>query len=93
MILFQQVASRVASRSILSLSQQQGAVRSISIGTDMVSSVIRLQKARPWSMSDDGRSNLAADNAVPLSELFAREKTVAVFGVPAPFTGTCTSEY
>jgi len=81
-----QSATRVASRRI---SQKQG-VRSIAIGTDMVSSVISLQKARPWYMCAEEGSNKAADNAVTLRELFGRDKTVAMFGVPAPFTGTCT---
>ena len=67
-------------------------MRSISIGTDMVSSVISLQKSRPWYMCADEGSNKAEDNAVTLKELFGRDKTLAVFGVPAPFTGTCTRE-
>jgi peroxiredoxin len=37
----------------------------------------------------DGSSNKAADNARTMSEIFKGRK-VAVFGVPAPFTGTCT---
>jgi peroxiredoxin len=63
--------------------------RSITIGTDMLSTVISLQKARPWSMEG---SNKAVDNAVTLKDLFA-DKTVGVFGVPAPFTGTCSNEH
>ena len=59
------------------------------MGTDMISSVISLQKARPWYNSDAEGSNLAIDNVVTLKDLF-RDKTVVVFGVPAPFTGTCT---
>jgi glutaredoxin/glutathione-dependent peroxiredoxin len=69
------------------LKQQQH--RSISMGTDMISSVISLQKARPWYNSEAEGSNLAVDNAVTLKDLF-HEKTVVVFGVPAPFTGMCT---
>jgi peroxiredoxin len=64
--------------------------RSISVGTDMISSVISLQKSRPWHASDSEGSNAAVDNAVTLKELFGN-KTVAVFGVPAPFTGTCSN--
>jgi len=64
----------------------------IAIGTDMLSSVIRLQKARPWYKCAEEGSNLAAKNEVPLHDLF-KGKTVAVFGVPAPFTGTCTHEH
>lgn len=41
---------------------------------------------------DDTNSNLAADNAVAMSDLF-KSKKVAVFGVPAPFTGTCTTAH
>ncbi|CAB9516149.1 Peroxiredoxin-5, mitochondrial [Seminavis robusta] len=66
--------------------------RSITIGTDMISSVITLQKARPWYMDDKEGSNLAKDNEVSLKEIFDGSK-VAVFGVPAPFTGTCTNEH
>jgi glutaredoxin/glutathione-dependent peroxiredoxin len=68
-------------------------MRSITVGTDMVSSVISLQKCRPWFMSADEGSNMAADNVVTLKELFADNKTVAMFGVPAPFTGTCTNAH
>jgi glutaredoxin/glutathione-dependent peroxiredoxin len=67
-------------------------IRSITIGTDMLSSVISLQKARPWHMSDATGSNQAADNAVSLKELFS-DRTVVLFGVPAPFTGTCTKTH
>jgi len=55
-------------------------------------SVISLQKPRPWFMCAEEGSNMAQDNAVTLTELFGRDKTVALFGVPAPFTGTCTRE-
>jgi glutaredoxin/glutathione-dependent peroxiredoxin len=67
--------------------------RSIAIGTDMVSSVIGLQKARPWYTCNDAGSNQASDHQVLLSDLFAAGRTVVVFGVPAPFTGVCTHEH
>jgi len=67
--------------------------RSITVGTDMMSSVVSLQKSRPWYNSDAEGSNMAADNAVTLKELFSSSKTVAVFGVPAPFTGVCTNAH
>ena len=41
---------------------------------------------------DDRNSNLSKDNAISMNDLF-RGKTVAVFGVPAPFTGTCTTAH
>jgi peroxiredoxin len=41
---------------------------------------------------DDKNSNLAKDNEVTMSNLF-KGKKIAVFGVPAPFTGTCTEEH
>lgn len=59
----------------------------------MISSVISLQEARPWYRCSDAGSNDAVDNAVLLKNLFPVGKTVALFGVPAPFTGTCTEEH
>ena len=41
---------------------------------------------------DDTNSNLAKDNAIEMSDLF-KGKKVAIFGVPAPFTGTCTTAH
>ncbi len=41
---------------------------------------------------DDKNSNLADDNAVSMEDLF-KGKKVVVFGVPAPFTGTCTNAH
>ena len=51
-----------------------------------------LQAVRPWYMSDSEGSNTKADNERTMTDLFAA-KTVALFGVPAPFTGTCTNEH
>jgi glutaredoxin/glutathione-dependent peroxiredoxin len=68
------------------------AMGSIAVGTDMISSVISLQKARPWRQCAEEGSNKAADNKVPLVDLFSG-KTVAFFAVPAPFTGTCTHQH
>lgn len=78
-----------AATSLISNAAKRVQTRSITIGTDMRSSAISLQKPRPWHMSDSEGSNLEADNAVSLTELFA-DKTVAFFAVPAPYTGTCT---
>jgi glutaredoxin/glutathione-dependent peroxiredoxin len=65
-------------------------VRSISIGTDLISSCrSNWQKARPWYNSESEGSNMDADNILTMSDVF-QGKTVVVFGVPAPFTGTCT---
>ena len=63
--------------------------RSISIGTDLKTSSNTWQKARPWFMNDNEGLNTAKDNAQTMTSIF-KGKTVAVFGVPAPFTGTCT---
>ena len=67
-------------------------IRSISIGTDLTTSTATWEQSRPWYMDDDSGSNLAADNALSMSDLFSGRK-VAVFGVPAPFTGTCTTAH
>jgi glutaredoxin/glutathione-dependent peroxiredoxin len=64
-------------------------VRSISVGTDLKTCSAPWQKARPWYNSDKEGLNTAVDNAQTMTSIFAG-KTVAVFGVPAPFTGTCT---
>ena len=67
--------------------------RSIAVGTNMIEkSDVSLQKARQWYMSEAEGSNLAKDNAVSMQDLF-KGKTVALFGVPAPFTGTCSNEH
>mmetsp|Transcript_9043 Transcript_9043/g.12036 ORF Transcript_9043/g.12036 Transcript_9043/m.12036 type:complete len:208 (+) Transcript_9043:208-831(+) len=71
-------------------SQHSAQLRTMMIGTDMQSSVVSLQKARPWSMAE---SNDAKDHAVLLKDLFAPIKRVVLFGVPAPFTGTCSLEH
>jgi peroxiredoxin len=79
-------------RSLLTsrTSLQRAGARSITTGTDLTkTTTATLQLARPWFMSDDEGSNLAVDNAQTMTDLF-KGKTVAVFGVPAPFTGTCT---
>mmetsp|Transcript_6218 Transcript_6218/g.9085 ORF Transcript_6218/g.9085 Transcript_6218/m.9085 type:complete len:204 (-) Transcript_6218:3794-4405(-) len=65
--------------------------RMISVGTDLTKSSATWQQARPWHM-DDGSSNLAKDNARTMTELF-KGKKVAVFCVPAPFTGVCTNAH
>lgn len=65
---------------------------SIAAGTDLSKSSVSWQKARPWYSDDDEGSNLAADNAVGMDDLFKGRK-VAVFGVPAPFTGVCTHSH
>jgi peroxiredoxin len=71
--------------------------RDISVGTNLMAASttdddVALQKARSWSMSDAEGSNMAKDNAVAMKDLF-EGKTVAFFGVPAPFTGTCSNEH
>jgi glutaredoxin/glutathione-dependent peroxiredoxin len=66
-------------------------IRSISIGTDLISTCQSTwQKARPWYNSESEGSNLDTDNQLTMTNLFGGGKTVVVFGVPAPFTGTCT---
>ena len=66
--------------------------RSITIGTDLKPITHTWQKARPWYMTDADGSNLAKDNTRSMESIF-KGKTVAVFGVPAPFTGTCSNEH
>jgi glutaredoxin/glutathione-dependent peroxiredoxin len=66
--------------------------RSITIGTDLKPISHTWQKARPWYMTDADGSNLAKDNARSMENIF-KGRTVAVFGVPAPFTGTCSNEH
>lgn len=82
--------SAMMARTMAGLGQTQR--RGISIGTDMISSIISLQKARPWFVNESDGSNQAVDNSITLRDLF-HGKTVALFGVPAPFTGTCTHEH
>ena len=70
--------------------------RFIATGDAAAASGLSLQRARPW-LNGDGpagsdSSNQASDHAVPLADIFAG-KRVAVFGVPAPFTGTCTEQH
>jgi hypothetical protein len=61
--------------------------RFISVGTDLTTTCQQTwQEARPWHMSSEEGSNKAVDNAMTMSSVF-QGKTVAVFGVPAPFTG------
>mmetsp|Transcript_10245 Transcript_10245/g.14490 ORF Transcript_10245/g.14490 Transcript_10245/m.14490 type:complete len:212 (+) Transcript_10245:71-706(+) len=67
------------------------ATRMIAIGTDLINSDHVWQKARDWNM-DGTASNMAADNGITMFDMFSK-KTVVVFGVPAPFTGTCTNEH
>lgn len=68
------------------------ATRNIAVGTDLSSGTsASWQKARPWYM-DDENSNLAKDNELTMTGIF-KGKKVAVFGVPAPFTGTCTEAH
>ena len=64
--------------------------RSISVGTNLSTSPHSWQRSRPWHNSDKEGSNKACDNVVQASALFPPDSTVVVFGVPAPFTGTCT---
>ncbi|GKY92241.1 hypothetical protein MPSEU_000195300 [Mayamaea pseudoterrestris] len=84
------IASTLVSVTRKAVNNNKMTTRSITIGTDMISSVISLQKCRPWYNSSEEGSNMAIDNAVTLKELFGGNKTVAVFGIPAPFTGTCS---
>ena len=65
------------------------AMRTISIGSDIKTCEATWQKARPWYNSSEEGLNTALDNTLTMTDVFAGKK-VAVFGVPAPFTGTCT---
>jgi len=69
----------------------------IAVGTNLANDkVVTLQAARPWRSSEEG-SNKAVDNARSMSDVFGNggsiQKKVVLFGVPAPFTGTCTHEH
>ena len=46
-------------------------------------------------MNDTEGSNKKVDNARSMNDLFGgnNNKVVVMFGVPAPFTGTCTNEH
>merc|ERR1719162_602202 len=67
--------------------------RSIAIGTDLSANTdLAWQSARPWHMDDSSGSNMAKDNANTMKDIF-KGKKVAVFGIPAPFTGTCTNAH
>jgi glutaredoxin/glutathione-dependent peroxiredoxin len=67
-------------------------VRNISVGTNLLTNEATLQKARPWYMCDSEGSNMAIDNALTMKDIFAG-RLVAMFGVPAPFTGECTNAH
>lgn len=86
-------ASSLAQKAVNAVTTAAVPKRSISVGTNMLTSTdVSLQKGRPWYMSDSEGSNKAADNAVSMKDLF-ENKVVACFGVPAPFTGTCSHEH
>ena len=81
-----------ATRSTLAtVARRTLATINIKPGTNLVdlSAAHGLQKARPWH-PDGGESNDAVDNHVELEALLGGRKVV-IFGVPAPFTGTCTN--
>lgn len=50
------------------------------------------QNAHPWYMDATKGSNMASDNTRSMKDIFSGKK-VAVFGVPAPYTGVCTEEH
>ena len=50
---------------------------------------LTFQRARRWVNTSDGGSNAAKDHSLSYSSLFEGRR-VAVFGIPAPFTGICT---
>ena len=84
--------SSFAKKSNVIMSVTKNSSRSISLGTNLLSSDVTLQKARPWFMSDSDGSNMAVDNSVSMKDLF-EGRLVALFGVPAPFTGTCSLQH
>jgi len=65
----------------------------IPVGTDLKTLNITLQKARTWDREVIG-NNFAEEesNQITMEELF-NGKRVAVVGMPAPFTGTCTNAH
>mmetsp|Transcript_22379 Transcript_22379/g.27638 ORF Transcript_22379/g.27638 Transcript_22379/m.27638 type:complete len:197 (+) Transcript_22379:78-668(+) len=69
--------------------------RPISSGTNIITESnisAPWQTARPWHNEESQQSNLAVDNTNTMTSLF-QSKKVAVFGVPAPFTGVCTNAH
>ncbi|OVA05769.1 Thioredoxin-like fold [Macleaya cordata] len=65
------------------------AFSSVSVGTDLVSTVpdVSLQKARSW---DEGVSSKFS--TTPVKELF-KDKKVVIFGLPGAFTGVCSAQH
>eukprot|EP00618_Florenciella_parvula_P040312 CAMPEP_0119474900 /NCGR_PEP_ID=MMETSP1344-20130328/5977_1 /TAXON_ID=236787 /ORGANISM="Florenciella parvula, Strain CCMP2471" /LENGTH=151 /DNA_ID=CAMNT_0007508285 /DNA_START=1 /DNA_END=456 /DNA_ORIENTATION=+ len=64
--------------------------RSITSGSCLATEGLEVQAARPW---DQVGTNAAVDHAEAVASLFAADRKVALFAVPAPFTGTCTNEH
>ena len=65
----------------------QGAGRHIGVGSSLLDDGVHFVHAHPWFV--DGRSNDEVANSVTTRALFGGRR-VALFGLPAPFTGTDT---
>ena len=68
----------------------QGAGRHIGVGSSLLDDGVHFVHAHPWFV--DGRSNDEVDNSVTTRALFGGRR-VALFGLPAPFTGTCSEAH
>lgn len=71
--------------------EEEKKTKPMGVETNLKASVNKFQKARPWD-NDDIMKNLSEPNELSMSDVF-KGKRVVVFGVPCPFTGTCSNAH